>query len=124
MFNYTAIPFIVVICYVAVTAIKATKLNKKWYPIISCAIGAVVGLALFLIAPEFIGAATLAAAIISGAVSGLAATGTDQVFKQLMKSAQNGTLIIENDVPQNEISRESNNDGATDDTGGKGKENK
>ena len=90
MLNYSAIPVIVVICYVVVTAIKSTKVNSKWYPLISCTLGALLAAAMFFILPEFIGAATLTAAIISGAVSGLAATGTNQVFKQLLKAAENG----------------------------------
>lgn len=90
MLNYSAIPVIVVICYVIITAIKTTKVNSKWYPIISCAIGAALAAVLFFIFPEFIGATTLTAAIISGAVSGLAATGTNQIFKQLLKAAANG----------------------------------
>ena len=40
----------------------------------------------------------LAAALISGAVSGLAATGTNQVFKQLMKAAENGEDITKIDI--------------------------
>jgi len=87
---YSAIPVIVVICYIAITAIKTTKINSKFYPLISCILGALLAAAMFFIFPEFIGAATLTAAIISGAVSGLAATGTNQVFKQLLKAAENG----------------------------------
>ncbi len=90
MLNYSAIPVIVVICYVIITAIKQTKINSKFYPLISCAIGAALAAAMFFLFPEFIGATTITAAIISGAVSGLAATGTNQIFKQLLKAAENG----------------------------------
>lgn len=90
MLNYSAIPVIVVICYVVITAIKSTKINSKFYPLISCVLGALLASAMFYIFPEFIGAASLTAAIVSGAVSGLAATGTNQVFKQLLKAAENG----------------------------------
>ena len=90
MLNYSAIPVIVVICYVVVTAIKSTKINSKFYPLISCILGALLAAAMFFILPDFIGAASLTAAIISGAVSGLAATGTNQLFKQLLKAAENG----------------------------------
>lgn len=90
MLNYSAIPVIVVICYVVITAIKSTKINSKFYPLISCVLGALLASAMFYIFPEFIGTASLTAAIVSGAVSGLAATGTNQVFKQLLKAAENG----------------------------------
>ena len=66
MLNYSAIPVIVVICYIAITAIKTTKINSKFYPLISCILGALLAAAMFFIFPEFIGAATLTAAIISG----------------------------------------------------------
>lgn len=90
MLNYSAIPVIVVICYVAITAIKQTKIDRRWLPLVSCALGALLAAAMFYVLPEFIGAASFTAAIISGAVSGLAATGTNQIFKQLMKAAENG----------------------------------
>ena len=50
--------------------------------------------------PEFIGAASFTAAIVSGAVSGLAATGTNQIFKQLMKAAENGEDLSKIDLTQ------------------------
>lgn len=90
MLNYSAIPVIVVICYVVIAAIKETKIDRKWFPLISCALGALLAAGMFYVLPEFIGASSFAAAVISGAVSGLAATGTNQVFKQLMKAAENG----------------------------------
>lgn len=99
MVNYAIIPVIVVICYVVISAIKTTNINSKWFPLISCALGAALAIAMFYIVPDFVGAATLTAAIISGVVSGLAATGTNQVFKQLMKAAQNGEDITKIEIP-------------------------
>lgn len=98
MVNYAIIPVIVVICYVVISAIKTTNINSKWFPLISCALGAALAVAMFYIVPDFVGAATPTAAIISGAVSGLAATGTNQVFKQLMKAAQNGEDITKIEI--------------------------
>ena len=95
MLNYPAIPIIVVICYIAITAIKSTKVESKWYPIISCAIGMLAAVAMYFVLPDFIGASSMIAAIISGAVSGLAATGSNQVLKQLLKSAEEGTLTVD-----------------------------
>ncbi len=95
MLNYSTIPVIVVICYIAITAIKSTKIASKWYPIISCAIGMLTAVAMYYILPDFIGATSLVVAVISGAVSGLAATGSNQVLKQLMKSAEEGTLTVD-----------------------------
>ena len=92
MLNYTSIPLVVVICYLFITAIKGTKIKDNFYPVISCAVGMLCTAAMHLLVPEFIGASGLVSALISGAASGLAATGTNQVFKQLLKSAQDGTL--------------------------------
>ncbi|MGN1096018.1 MAG: phage holin family protein [Eubacteriales bacterium] len=122
MFTNSAIPLIVVICYVAITAIKTTKINSKWYPLISCAIGAIIGAVFFLTVPDLIEAATLTAAIISGAVSGLAATGTNQVFKQLLKKAENGTLVVDENENKTEENKESQGVCKTNDTGGNGGE--
>ncbi len=99
MFNYAVIPIITVICYVVISAIKATAVEKKWYPLISCGIGVAIAVAMFYIVPEFIGAQSLSVAIVSGAASGLAATGTNQIFKQLMKAAENGEDITKIGLP-------------------------
>ena len=101
MLNYPAIPIIVVICYIAITAIKSTKLDSRWYPLISCGIGILVGVAMHLVLPDLIGATSMVVAIVSGAVSGLAATGSNQVLKQLMKQAEEGTLTVNtNSTPE------------------------
>lgn len=117
MLNYSAIPVIVVICYVAITAIKATKIDGKWFPLISCALGALLAAGMFYVLPEFIGTASLTAAIISGAVSGLAATGTNQIFKQLMKAAENGEDLSKIDLTQatGTVITPANSTGATND---------
>lgn len=117
MLNYSAIPVIVVICYVAITAIKATKIDGKWFPLISCALGALLAAGMFYVLPEFIGTASLTAAIISGAVSGLAATGTNQIFKQLMKAAENGEDLSKINLKQETgtVIAPANSTGATND---------
>lgn len=94
MLNYSTIPLIVVICYVAITMLKATRLPGKWYPLISCALGAAAAAVMYYIFPDFTAASSLAAAVISGGVSGLAATGTNQVFKQLLGKASAGELVV------------------------------
>ena len=94
MTEFTAIPIIVVICYLAVTAIKETKINSKWYPLISCGIGTAVSAIFYFCLPDILAVTTLTAALISGAASGLAATGTNQVFKQLLGAAQKGDLTV------------------------------
>ena len=66
---------ITVICYLAAQGIKATPLNNKWLPVICGILG-------MLIMPDF-PASDYITAIAIGIVSGLAATGANQVYKQL-----------------------------------------
>lgn len=99
MLEYGTVPIIVVACYLIVQAIKATPLNSKWYPIVSGSVGAVIALVLYFAVPEFIGISSWISALIVGVASGLAATGSNQVFKQLYKAAQEGTLVVSDDTP-------------------------
>jgi len=86
--NNTTSIILVVLCYIFVSAIKTTKLNSKWYPLISCLFGAAVSLLLFYVQPEILGAETIQTAIWSGMTVGLAATGVNQVFLQQIKAAK------------------------------------
>lgn len=78
------IPVITVIVFLAVEAVKATSLDNKWLPVIAGAFGAVLGIVAKFIMPEFSGKDYLTATAI-GIVSGLAATGAHQIYKQLTK---------------------------------------
>lgn len=82
--NFVTIPIIVVACYGLIELIKKTSLESKWYPVLSGAIGSVLAVLLYFIAPEIVGMASPWSALVGGLASGLAATGTNQVFKQLM----------------------------------------
>jgi hypothetical protein len=73
---------ITVICYLVAQAIKATPLENKWLPIISGAIGGVLGVVGFYVMPDF-PADDIITAVSVGIVSGLAATGAHQIYKQL-----------------------------------------
>lgn len=73
---------ITVICYLVAQAIKATKLDNKWLPIISGAAGAALGVVSFYVMPDF-PAEDIITALAVGIVSGLAATGAHQIYKQL-----------------------------------------
>ena len=79
------IPVIVVIVFLIVEAVKATgRIDGKWNPVIAGFSGGVLGVVAMYIMPEFPGADPLTAIAI-GIVSGLAATGAHQVYKQLTK---------------------------------------
>nr|DAZ17557.1 MAG TPA: holin [Caudoviricetes sp.] len=75
---------ITVICYLAAMAVKATEVDNKWLPVICGVIGAVLGVVGMYYMPGY-PATDIITAIAIGIVSGLAATGADQVYKQLTK---------------------------------------
>lgn len=70
------------ICYLAAELLKATPLDKKWLPAICGALGAALGLLGMLFMPDY-PAQDPMTAIAVGIVSGLAATGANQAYKQL-----------------------------------------
>lgn len=78
----TGIAAITVICYLAAECIKATALDNKWLPVICGLFGGVLGMLAMLIMPDY-PAADYITAVAVGIVSGLAATGVNQVSKQL-----------------------------------------
>ena len=75
---------ITVICYLAAMAVKATAVDNKWLPVICGVIGAILGVAGMYTMPDFPAADIINAAAV-GTVSGLAATGINQAYKQLTK---------------------------------------
>ena len=73
---------ITVICYLIALIIKATPLNNKWLPVICGICGAVLGVVGMRYMPDFPAGDPITAGAV-GIVSGLAATGANQVYKQL-----------------------------------------
>ena len=81
-FGITGIAAITVVCYLAAQGIKATKLDSKWLPVICGALGGILGVVGMLIMPDFPANDGITAVAV-GIVSGLAATGANQIYKQL-----------------------------------------
>jgi uncharacterized membrane protein HdeD (DUF308 family) len=85
IFGIGSVAAITVICYLIGTGVKATNLDNKWIPIICGVCGAILGLVwMFAGWPEFPATDPITAAAV-GIASGLAATGGDQLIKQLTK---------------------------------------
>lgn len=80
----TGVAAITVICFLIGQVVKASVLDNKWIPIICGAFGAVLGVTGMFIMPEFPATDYLTASAV-GIVSGLAATGINQVYKQMTK---------------------------------------
>lgn len=74
---------ITVICYLLGISIKALNIDAKWIPLACGVLGLVLGVVGYVMGiPDYPAADYLTAAAV-GIVSGLAATGIDQVFRQL-----------------------------------------
>lgn len=71
-----------VITYLMAEIVKALPLDNKWIPAVCGLIGAVLGAAALYTVPGFPAEDPITAVAV-GIVSGLAATGADQISKQL-----------------------------------------
>lgn len=84
-----AVPVIVTAVYWAINLYKkVTKEQEKFLkfiPLIAAGLGVILGVVAYFAMPEIIPADNVFVAILIGGASGLAATGTNQVFKQLGK---------------------------------------
>lgn len=79
---------IVIICYLIGMTAKASKLDNKWIPIICGVSGGIVGaLALLFGMPDFPANDYFTATAV-GIMSGLTATGINQVTKQMGKAGE------------------------------------
>lgn len=83
MFGITNVAVIVVICYLIGMVVKISPIPDKWIPVICGVFGGILGfVALKVGLPEFPANDSLTA-IAVGIVSGLAATGANQIGKKL-----------------------------------------
>lgn len=85
MFGIVGVAAISVICYLIGQGVKVSPLDDKFIPIICGASGAALGIVAFFIKMPDFPATDIITAIAVGIVSGLAATGANQIYKQLTK---------------------------------------
>ena len=78
----TSVAAITVIAYLLGEFAKASRLDNKWIPIICGVAGGAVGLLGMAVMPAF-PAEDVISAVAVGIVSGLAATGANQIVKQM-----------------------------------------
>nr|DAF13580.1 MAG TPA: holin [Caudoviricetes sp.] len=81
-FGIASVAVITVICYLIGQVVKASGIDNKWIPIVVGVAGGVLGVVGMHLMPDF-PAQDYLTAVAVGIVSGLAATGIDQVAKQL-----------------------------------------
>ena len=78
----TGVAAISVIAYLLGEVAKASRLDNKWIPIVCGVVGGLLGLLGMAVMPAF-PAEDVITALAVGIVSGLAATGADQIMKQM-----------------------------------------
>ena len=84
-FGVATVAAITALVYIIGLGVKATKLDNKWIPVICGVSGVIFGIVAMVIKmPDFPANDYLTAAAVGG-VSGLAATGVDQIVKQLFQ---------------------------------------
>ena len=83
-FGIAGVAAITVIAYLVGSAVKATSLDNRWIPSICGTVGGILGVLAMRIMPDF-PATDYITAVAVGIVSGLAATGVNQIGKQLGK---------------------------------------
>ena len=82
-FGIATVAAIVALAYIVGLIVKASGIDNKWIPVICGVCGIALGiLALYIGVADFPATDPLTAAAVGGA-SGLAATGLDQVAKQI-----------------------------------------
>lgn len=87
IYEIATIPAIAAIVYTIIdivkTAVGGAEKFKRFIPLISCALGAVIGTITYFCVPGVMETQNVLVAIVLGAASGLSATGTNQAVKQL-----------------------------------------
>lgn len=90
--EFAAVPAIAVIVYLIAEIFKVAANNRenwlKFIPVICGMLGGILGVAGWLFIPEYIPAENIFTAAAIGIISGLAATGTNQIYKQLTKDKE------------------------------------
>ena len=86
-FGIAGVAAITVIAYTVGLLVKAGGLNSKWIPAICAVVGGVLGVVGMGVMPDF-PAGDIITACAVGIVSGLAATGMDQMVKQLREGGE------------------------------------
>lgn len=84
-----SVPAIAAIVYWVIALVKNAVQSEKFnrfIPLLAAALGILLGVIAFYAVPGIIPADNVFAAILVGGASGLTATGTDQIIKQLAKN--------------------------------------
>lgn len=100
--NFTAVPIIVICCYLCGEIYKAIFRNHtnayRFIPLVTSVLGGILGVVIFLTNPEVIlDAPNIWIALGVGIVSGASATGANQIIKQIFQQNNPNTENKEDD---------------------------
>ena len=100
--NFTAVPIIVICCYLCGEIYKAIFRNHtnayRFIPLVTSVLGGILGVVIFLTNPEVIlDAPNIWIALGMGIVSGASATGANQIIKQIFQQTNEDTENKEDD---------------------------
>lgn len=82
-FGIANVVAITILCYFVGEVVKRTPIDNKWIPVFVGGAGIVLGIVAFLLHIPDMPAQDIITAAAVGLASGLAATGANQVYKQL-----------------------------------------
>ena len=92
-------PVITVICYLLIEGVKMCICKErkmmKILPVLSAMIGAVLGIIVYVFVPEMVMGASFANSILAGIISGLCATGSNQLIKHVIQFTKINSIDIE-----------------------------
>lgn len=90
--DVTSIPIIVVCSYLVGEMYKLIFQHKpnayKFIPVVTPIVGGILGIAIFLTAPELLGVQNIWNALLLGIVSGASATGANQIIKKIFNKGE------------------------------------
>lgn len=93
--NAISVPAIAIVVYCVIAIIKQAvgenEKFKRFIPLIAAVLGVACGVICFYALPSIIPADNIVVAIVIGGASGLTATATNQIFKQLGKKTDDKT---------------------------------
>lgn len=103
----SSVAVITVIAYLVGLATKELPINNRWIPVIVGAVGGLLGIVGMLTIADF-PAKDILTAIAVGIVSGLAATGADQIGKQLGRQraeAEEAAAVEQGEAHEEELTK-------------------
>lgn len=94
-YSIATLPAIVSIVYGIIEFLKyfifsGNEAFKKYIPVVSTALGGVIGVCAFFICPQIIPVGTWYGSLLIGSASGLSAVGVNQITKQIKKGGDKG----------------------------------